>query len=110
MTTVDSEEQAEGSGPVPRSAGPESPAPGQEQRPGQGAAAVPDESPADAIVRGVGIGLTLLAVLVLGFAGYLYFLSSTQEARAQTGMYATLQQQMSQAVAPLGSPPPGTPV
>jgi sortase A len=54
--------------------------------------------------------VTLLAMLVLGFAGYLYFLSGVQEARAQTGLYATLQAELAKATAPLGSPPPGTPV
>jgi LPXTG-site transpeptidase (sortase) family protein len=54
--------------------------------------------------------VTLLAMLVLGFAGYLYYLSGVQEARTQTTLYATLSGQLAVAVAPLGSPKPGSPV
>jgi LPXTG-site transpeptidase (sortase) family protein len=61
-------------------------------------------------VQGFGVAVTLLAVLVLGFAGYLYFLSGVQEARTQTGLYATLQGELGKAIAPLGSPQPGTAV
>jgi sortase A len=56
----------------------------------------------DAIIRSVGIALTLLAVAVLGFVSYLYFLSGVQEARAQTTLYARFQYQLSQATAPTG--------
>jgi sortase A len=61
-------------------------------------------------VSGIGVAVTLLAVVVLGFAGYLYFLSGVQEARTQTGMYATLGGELAKGVAPLGSPAPGSPV
>jgi sortase A len=70
----------------------------------------------DTIVRSVGVALTLLAVVILGFVGYLYFLSGVQEARAQTTLYARMQGELSQAIAPtgptgpLGPTAPGSPV
>src|ERR1700683_972018 len=63
----------------------------------------------DTTVRSVGLALTLLAVVVLGFVGYLYFLSGVQEARAQTTLYARLRGELSQAVAPTGPVIPGHP-
>jgi len=63
----------------------------------------------DNATRSVGVALTLLAVVVLGFVGYLYFLSGVQEARAQTTLYARLQGELSQAVAPTGPVIPGHP-
>lgn len=63
----------------------------------------------DNAVRSVGLALTLLAVVVLGFVGYLYFLSGVQEARAQTTLYARLQGELAQAVAPTGPVIPGHP-
>jgi len=63
----------------------------------------------DGAVRSVGLTLTLLAVVILGFVGYLYFLSGVQEARAQTTLYAKLQGELSQAVAPTGPVIPGHP-
>jgi sortase A len=65
--------------------------------------------PSDTIVRSAGLTLTLLAVLILGFVGYLYFLSGLQEARAQATLYATLRGELSQAVAPTGPVIPGHP-
>ncbi|HYZ56491.1 MAG TPA: sortase [Streptosporangiaceae bacterium] len=64
----------------------------------------------DNVVRSVGVTLTLLAVAILGFVGYLYFLSGVQEARSQTTLYAELQYQLSQAIAPTGPTTPGKPV
>lgn len=72
--------------------------------------AVPPAPSAGSIVGGLGIGVSLLALLVLGFAGFLYFLSGVQEARQQTTMYATLRGELGQATAPLNSPEPGTPI
>jgi sortase A len=78
----------------------------------------PDKPPAarpkasrgsDNVVRSVGVALTLLAVAVLGFVGYLYFLSGVQEARAQTTLYARLQGELSQGIAPTGPVIPGHP-
>jgi sortase A len=63
----------------------------------------------DGVLRSVGLTLTLLAVVILGFVGYLYFLSGVQEARAQTTLYAKLQGELSQAVAPTGPVIPGHP-
>jgi sortase A len=47
--------------------------------------------------------------VILGFVGYLYFLSGVQEARAQTTLYARLQGELAQAVAPTGPAIPGHP-
>jgi sortase A len=63
----------------------------------------------DNALSSVGIALTLLAVAILGFVGYLYFLSGVQEARAQTNLYARLQGELAQAVAPTGPVIPGHP-
>lgn len=83
-------------------------APGSEPTPGSpGADAKPRAS--DSAVRSVGVALTLLAVVILGFVGYLYFLSGVQEARAQTTLYAQLQGELGQAIAPTGPPIPGHP-
>lgn len=65
--------------------------------------------PSDTVVRSAGLTLTLLAVLILGFVGYLYFLSGLQEARAQTTLYATLRGELGQALAPTGPVIPGHP-
>ena len=80
-------------------------------------AAEDTSSPLDlrqAVLRGVGIGLLLLAVLVLGFAAYLYGLSGAQEARTQTVLYTTLQRELAGiqgAAAPLSpSVPAGSPL
>jgi len=64
----------------------------------------------DSVVRSVGVTLTLLAVAILGFVGYLYVLSGVQEARAQTTLYARLQSEFAQATAPTGPAVPGHPV
>jgi sortase A len=60
-------------------------------------------------VRSVGLALTLLALVVLGFVGYLYFLSGVPEARSQTNLYAQLQGELAQAIAPTGPVIPGHP-
>ncbi len=65
---------------------------------------------ADAVFRSAGLTLTLLAVLLLGFAGYLYFLSGVQQARAQTTLYARLRGELGQGIAPAGPVIPGHPV
>jgi sortase A len=62
------------------------------------------------ILRAVGTGILLLGLFVLGLAGYIYGLSGTQEARAQTTMYATLSGQMANSLGPTGPVTPGTPV
>jgi sortase A len=63
----------------------------------------------DGTLRSVGLALTLLAVVILGFVGYLYVLSGVQEARAQTTLYARLQGELSAGVAPTGPVIPGHP-
>ncbi len=63
----------------------------------------------DSVVRFAGLTITLLAVAILGFVGYLYFLSGVQEARAQTTLYARLAGELGAAVAPVGPAIPGHP-
>jgi sortase A len=120
MTAVESE-QAKSAGPdgpadtpAAESAGSAEPTPTPEPAPAAAPAAaaptVPPAPSADSIVGGLGIGVSLLALLVLGFAGFLYFLSGIQEARSQTTMFATLRGQLEQSLGPLNSPKPGTPV
>jgi sortase A len=62
------------------------------------------------ILQGSGVGLLLLALIVLGFIGYLYGFSGIQEARAQTLLYTKLQGELANQVAPLGPTTPGNPV
>lgn len=61
-------------------------------------------------LQGVGHGLTLLALLLVGYVVYLYAFSQVQEARMQHNLYATLRGQLALGVAPLGSPAQGSPV
>lgn len=61
-------------------------------------------------LQAVGHGLTLLALLIVGYVFYLYAFSQVQEARTQHNLYATFRGQLAQAVAPLGSPAQGSPV
>jgi sortase A len=63
-------------------------------------AAPPDQR--TQVLRAVGTGLSLLGIFLLGFAAYLYGLSSVQEARSQNVMYKTLAGQLSAAIAPTG--------
>ena len=70
----------------------------------------PPHAPERPILQGVGVGLLLLAVLVLGLAGYLYFLSGVQEARSQALLYTRLQDELANQLAPLGPTAPGSPV
>lgn len=94
------------------------PAPGS-ARPGQ---AVQAQAPATAgkpppgrrepkpLLTAIGLGVTLLGVIVLGLAGYLYGASGIQENRAQSTLYASLRYQLSQQIAPLAATTPGAPV
>jgi sortase A len=54
------------------------------------------------LVRGSAAALLLLAVVVLGFVGYLYGLSDVQEARSQAVLYTQFQLELANQVAPLG--------
>jgi sortase A len=105
MTAVKSEAKSQDPGPVSAGPGPAQPSPA----PGSGGSA-PSPGTGGGVVAGIGIAVTLLGALVLGFVGYVYFFSGVQEARTQTTMYATLRGEMAKGVAPLGSPKPGTPV
>jgi len=88
-------------GPAPAArAGPQAP-------PGAPPPAAP---PRQQILQATGVGLFLLAVVVLGFAGYLYGLSGVQEARSQAILYTRLQNELANQVAPLGPTAPGSPV
>jgi sortase A len=107
VTAIESAEKADAPGP-PASAGGEAAQPSPGPTPNAGPES-PGPSAGD-IAHGIGIGITLLALLVLGFAGYLYFLSGVQEARTQTTLYARLSGELGNALAPLGSPTPGSPV
>lgn len=62
------------------------------------------------VVQGVGVALTLLALLVLGFFVYLYGLSGLSEQRAQSVLYKTFAGQLAQAIAPTGPTSDGSPV
>jgi sortase A len=111
MTAVESQQKPEAAGSAPEGAGPELAAPQPTAQP----AAPPAQDAGGGWVAGIGIAVTLLGVLVLGFVVYLYYLSGVQEARSQTGMYATLRAELANGLAPLGSAstgpiPPGTPV
>jgi sortase A len=73
---------------------------------------VPQESP-NPVLQGLGVGCLLLAVVVLGFVGYLYGLSHVQEARSQAILYQRFQAQLAQIggiVPPLGPTTPGAPI
>ena len=72
-------------GPAPGPAPSAPPAAAGQRRPR------PARAPERPILQAVGVGLLLLAVLALGLAGYLYFLSGVQEARSQTILYTRLQ-------------------
>lgn len=104
MTAVKSEAKAEGAGPASADPGSALPSP----TPKSGASTT---SPGKGgIVQGIGIAVTLLGALVLGFVGYVYFFSGTQEARTQTTMYASLRGELAKGLAPLRPAVPGTPV
>ena len=62
------------------------------------------------VPRALGVGLILLGVFLLGFAGYLYSVSAIQEARAQSNSFVTFRNQLSQQTAPPGPVTPGTAV
>ncbi len=65
-------------------------------------APVAPPDPRTQTLRAVGTGLSLLGLFLLGFAAYLYGLSSVQESRSQSVMYKTLAGQLSAAIAQTG--------
>jgi sortase A len=81
------------------------PAPARVRRPGPRR-----PGPRRPVLHGTGVGLLLLAFVVLGSAGYLYGLSAVQEARDQSILYTRLQVELANQVAPLGPATPGAPV
>ena len=95
-------EQAAAPGPQAQAIVPADPEP-------KPAAARPPLGPREQALRILGVALILLGVLVLGFAVYLYGLSSVQEARSQSILYERLQGELASQVAPLGSAAPGAP-
>jgi sortase A len=60
--------------------------------------------------RCVAISTLLLAVLIVGFVGYVLGVSRIQEASAQRRLYATLAGELGQDIGPLGPTTPGAPV
>ena len=109
-TVLAGPEPTGGAGPAagPKPAGPE--AGGPDAAPAPRPEARPAHVNPRPILQGVGIGLLLLALVALGLAFYLYFLSDVQEARAQTIMYTRLQYELANQIAPLGPTAPGSPV
>ncbi len=80
--------------------------------PGAGAQA-PAKDAVNPALQAAGVALLLLALVALGFAGYLYGLSGVQEARSQVVLYRQLQTELAQVggiVAPLGPTAPGSPI
>lgn len=58
----------------------------------------------------VAVSLLLLALLMVGFVGYLLGISGLQEASSQSRLYSTLAGELGQDVGPLGPTTPGAPV
>lgn len=83
-------------------------------RPSDTVRAVPRENQPGGRRRPVGvqasIALSLLGVLVLGFAGYLYGLTQLSEHRSQENLLKTFAHTLATAVAPVGPAAEGTPV
>ena len=76
---------------------------GQQASSGARSAAV---SPA----RCAAASLLLLALLIVGFVGYLLGVSGIQEAGAQSRLYSTLAAELGQDIGPLGPTTPGAPI
>ncbi len=76
-------------------------------------ALAPPRPPAAAPLPGwqvAAVSVLLLALLVLGFIGYLFGASHIQEAGAQSRLYSTLATELGQETGPLGPARPGAPV
>jgi sortase A len=102
-----------GSGPAPAADAGAQAAPGAPPGNSSPASAGAEKGTPNPVLQGLGVGCILLAVVVLGFVGYLYGLSGVQEARSQAILYERLQAQLAQIggiVAPLGPTTPGTPI
>jgi sortase A len=70
----------------------------------QGSGGVPSAS------RSVAVSILLLALLIVGFVGYLLGVSGIQEASAQHRLYTTMVNELGQDIGPLGPTKPGSPV
>lgn len=105
--------EAAGAGGVPEArsetAGEAGPSPGETQPAGQDTPAA-QGGRRRTVLWGVGIGLLLLAVVVLGFAGYLYGLSGVQEARSQAILHTRFRTELAGGLAPVGATALGSPV
>jgi sortase A len=62
------------------------------------------------VARCVAVSVLLLALLIVGFVGYLLGVSRIQEASAQHRLYETLAGELGQDIGPLGPTKPGAPV
>lgn len=62
------------------------------------------------VARCVAISLILLALLIIGFVGYLLGVSGIQESGAQSKLYVTFARELGQDLGPLGPTAPGNPV
>jgi sortase A len=62
------------------------------------------------VARCVAVSVLLLALLIMGFVGYLLGVSRIQEASAQHRLYETLAGELGQDIGPLGPTKPGAPV
>jgi sortase A len=60
--------------------------------------------------RSVAVSILLLALLIVGFVGYLLGVSGIQEASAQHRLYTTMVNELGQDIGPLGPTKPGSPV
>jgi sortase A len=60
--------------------------------------------------RCAAVSMLLLALLIIGFVGYLLGASGIQEAAAQRRLYSTLATELGQDIGPLGPATPGAPV
>ena len=101
-----------GPGPAPGAGGQASPGTSPAKKAPAPASTTTPDSP-NPVLQGAGVALLLLAVVVLGFIGYLYFLSGVQQARSQSVLYQKLQIQLGQVggvVAPLGPTASGDPI
>src|SRR5215470_9880141 len=102
-----------GPGPAPAADAGAQASPGAPPGSGSQAAGGASKGTPNPVLQGLGVGFLLLALVVLGFVGYLYGLSGVQEARSQAILYERLQAQLAQIggiVAPLGPTTPGAPI
>ena len=102
-----------GPGPAPAADAGAQASPGAPPGSGSPATGGASKGTPNPVLQGLGVGFLLLAVVVLGFVGYLYGLSGVQEARSQAILYERLQAQLAQIggiVAPLGPTTPGAPI